>query len=198
MRVCRRVRCRCWWTIRTTAGLVVNPVVAGASTRTANGSFTVRLATLPTHSVSVSVGSGDVGAATVSPTPLVFATQDWGTAQTVTVTGVADVDAWDETVTVSLSATSDDSDYEGETGQVSVSVDDDETAGLVVSLDTLEINEDGNGSFTVRLATQPSVSVSVSVGSNDSVCGNGSVVAAGVLDPELGYGADRNCDRCVR
>ena len=149
-----------------TAGLVVNPSSLSID-EDGNGSFTVRLATLPTHSVSVSVGSGDVGAVSVSPTPLVFATQDWGTAQTVTVTGVADVDAWDETVTVSLSATSDDSDYEGETGQVSVLVDDSDMAGLVVNPSSLSIDEDGNGSFTVRLATLPTHSVSVSVGSGD-------------------------------
>ena len=40
----------------------------------------------------------------MSDTSLVFTTGDWGTAQSVTVTGVDDDDARGETVNVSLSA----------------------------------------------------------------------------------------------
>ena len=56
------------------------------------GSFTVKLATQPTADVSVTVSSGDTGAATVPSTVLTFTTADWNTTQTVTVTGVADAD----------------------------------------------------------------------------------------------------------
>ena len=41
-----------------------------------------------------------------------------------------------------------DVDYEGVS--VGVDVDDSDTAGLVVSLETLEIDEDGSGSFMIR------------------------------------------------
>ena len=63
-------------------------------------------------------------------------------------------DARDESLTVSLSASSTDTDYEGETGSVDVDVDDSDTAGLVVSVTSLDIGEDGTGSFTVKLATE--------------------------------------------
>ena len=127
--------------------------------------FTVRLATQPSADVSVSVTSGDPGAATVDLASLTFTTTDWGTAQTVTVSGVADDDGADESLSVGLSATG--GDYAGETASVAVSVTDDDIANLVVSESSLDIGEDGSETFTVRLATQPSADVSVSVTSGD-------------------------------
>ena len=92
------------------------------------GSFEVSLATQPSAVVTVTIGSGDTGAVTVSDTSLVFTTGDWGTAQSVTVTGVDDDDARGETVNVSLSAGSTDRDYEGKVGTVVVTVTDNDTA----------------------------------------------------------------------
>ena len=71
------------------------------------GSFEVVLATQPSAVVTVTVGSGDTGAVTVTDTSLVFTTGDWGTAQSVMVSGVEDADANSEAVNVSLSAGSD-------------------------------------------------------------------------------------------
>ena len=130
------------------------------------GTFTVRLATRPTQQVSVTVSSGDSGAVSVSSQPLTFTTQNWGTAQTVTVSGVSDDDAGDETVTVTLTASG--GDYAGETATVTVSVDDDDTTDLVVNRGSLTVDEDDDGTFTVRLATQPTQQVSVTVSSGDS------------------------------
>ena len=45
-----------------------------------------------------------------------------------------------------------------------MSVTDDDTPGLVVSRSSLDVGEDGQATFTVRLATQPTVSVGVGVG----------------------------------
>ena len=42
------------------------------------------------------------------------------------------------------------------------SVDDSDTAGLVLSESSLDIGEDGSGSFTVKLASRPLADVSVS------------------------------------
>ena len=142
-----------------------------------SNTFTVELATQPTHDVSVAVSSGDTGAATVSPTPLAFTTGDWDTAQTVTVSGGDDSDDRDETVTITLTASSTDADYEGKTGAVSVSVADDDTAGLVLSRSSLTIGEAGSDSFTVKLGTRPASPVSLVVQSNDAA-------AAKVDDPQ--------------
>ena len=147
-------------------GLVVSPsslTVDEGST----GSFTVKLATQPTAGVSVSVSSGDTGAVTVSPASLSFSTSNWNTAKTVTVRGVNDPDTVDERVTVSLRGSG--GGYTGETGSVSVRVTDDDDPGLVVSPSSLTVVEGGaSGSFTVKLATQPTAGVSVSVSSGDT------------------------------
>ena len=66
---------------------------------------------------------------------LVFTTGNWSTAQSVTVEGVDDEDALDESVTVTLTASG--GDYGGETAEVAVSVADDDTAALVVDPDSL-------------------------------------------------------------
>ena len=131
-----------------------------------DGTFTVRLATRPTQQVSVTVTSGDSSAASVPAQPLTFTTGNWETAQSVTVSGVHDDDTRDESVTVTLSASG--GDYAGETATVAVSVDDDDTADLVVSRGSLTVGEDGDGTFTVRLATRPTQQVSVTVTSGDS------------------------------
>ena len=131
-----------------------------------SGSFTVKLATQPSASVSVTVSSGDSAAVSVPSQALVFTTGDWSTAQSVTVGGVDDADASDESVTVTLTATG--GDYTNETATVSVSVTDDDTAALVADPDSLTISENGSGSFEVALATRPSGQVSVTVSSGDA------------------------------
>ena len=66
----------------------------------AAATYTVVLTSEPTADVTVTPESDDTDAVTVSG-PLTFTPQNWQTPQTVTVTGVADTDTDDETVTVS-------------------------------------------------------------------------------------------------
>ena len=91
-----------------------------------SGTFTVKLATLPSANVTVSVSSSDTRAATVFPASLTFTTNNWNVTQTVTVSAVNDSDTTPETVTVTLSASG--GGYAGETDSVSVSVTDNDTA----------------------------------------------------------------------
>ena len=114
-----------------TTDLVVSRGSLTVDNEGGGGTFTVRLATQPTQQVSVSVSSGDSGAVSVPSQPLTFTTQNWGTAQPVTVSGVSDDDAGDETVTVTVTASG--GDYAGNTATVTVTVDDDDTTDLVVS-----------------------------------------------------------------
>ena len=129
-------------------------------------SFDVTLATEPSGTVSVSVSSGDAGAVSVPSQALTFTTGNWSTAQQVSVGGVDDADASDESVTVTLSASG--GDYTGETATVAVSVDDDDMPALVADPASLSVDEDGTASFDVTLATEPSQQVSVSVSSGDA------------------------------
>ena len=148
-----------------TAALVTVP---GSLTISEDGSgrFTVKLATQPSQQVSVTVSSADTAAVSVPAGTLTFTTGNWSTAQSVSVGGVDDADARDETVTVTLTASG--GGYGGVTAEVDVTVDDDDTAALVTVPGSLTISEDGSGRFTVKLATQPSQQVSVTVSSADT------------------------------
>ena len=99
---------------------------------TTGDSYTVVLATQPTANVRVTV-AGHAGT-TVTPTPgtLTFTTMTWDTAQTVTVTAGHDADTADESVSLTHSATSPDSDYEGiPIAGVAVTVTDNDTAQVM-------------------------------------------------------------------
>ena len=99
---------------------------------TTGDSYTVVLATPPTANVRVTV-AGHAGTA-VTPTPgtLTFTTTNWDTAQTVTVTAGHDTDTTDESVSLTHSATSPDSDYEGiPIAGVAVAVTDNDTAQVM-------------------------------------------------------------------
>ena len=61
----------------------------------------VKLKAAPPGPVTVTPINGDTGAVRVSPALLRFTSENWRVAQRVTVTGVADRDDDDETVTVS-------------------------------------------------------------------------------------------------
>ena len=102
---------------------------------------------------------------------LTFTTGNWATAQTVTVTAVDDTDANDEVVDVSHRAASTDSTpYNNLAGDVvTVTVDDDDTAGVTVVPETsLRVDEGGaDGSYTVVLASEPSGNVTVTATSGD-------------------------------
>ena len=67
-------------------------------------SYTVKLATLPSGSVTVTV-SGHAGTdVSVSATSLTFSTANWDTVQTVTVTAAHDADGVNDAVTLSHGA----------------------------------------------------------------------------------------------
>ena len=93
-----------------------------------SATFTVKL-TAGRPSQWRAVASGDAGAATVSLTSLSFSTTTWNDAQTVTVSGENDADGNNESLTVSLAASSGDAGYNSKTASVSVSITDDDTAG---------------------------------------------------------------------
>ena len=149
------------------AGLVLDKTSVGVD-EDGSGTFTVALATQPTATVTVDVTSGDVAEATVSPQTLTFTAVNWATAQTVTVNGVDDADGADETLDVTLDADSADTAYRALADvTVDVTVDDDDAAGLVLNKTSMTIDEDGSGTFTVALATQPTATVTVDVTSGD-------------------------------
>ena len=129
--------------------------------------YTVKLATQPSEEVTVTVtgqASTDLTLTGLSPTgTLTFTTENWNTAQTVTVTAGHDDDGADDAVTLTHTATG--GNYAGETATLAVTVDDDETVSVVLSKTALSVDEgdDTGSTYTVKLATQPSETVTVTV-----------------------------------
>ena len=139
-------------------------------TEGATGTYQVKLDTKPSANVTVTPASGDTDVVTVSPPMLTFTPSNWSTFKTVTVSAVQDDDGSDEEATISHTATSTDTDYNGISpiGSVAVSVDDDDPLGVMVSPTSLTVNEGGTGTYQVKLKTKPTGSVTVSYSESSS------------------------------
>ena len=137
-------------------------------------SYSVVLDAQPVANVTVGVAISDTSAAKVSRSSLSFTPSNWSKAQKVSVTGVGDDDAWDESVTLRHTA-SGSSDYAGVTGSLGVTVEDYDERDVVISRDALSLSEGKSATYSVNLSTQPSASVVVT----PAVSGSSSVVIDG-------------------
>ena len=112
---------------------------------TAGDTYTVVLDSEPTASVTIAVGGHASTAVSATPASLTFTTTNWSTARTVTVTAVNDTNTADETINLTHSATSSDTDYDAITiDGVTVEVEDNDTAkvtgvGLTPGDEVLEV-----------------------------------------------------------
>ena len=139
------------------------------------GTYSVRLATEPTGTVTVAVAS-DNADVTVSPAQLTFArtgTNLWSTPQAVTVSAAHDTGDGGADDAATLTHTASGGGYAGITGTVAVAVNDDDVTaappGVTVSATTLSLAEGGAaGSYTVVLDSAPSANVTVTATSNDA------------------------------
>ena len=147
-----------------TAGLMLSTPTLGVDEAGQN-TYTVKLQTEPTTTVTVTVSSDDTDAATVSGPTLRFTTSNWETEQTVTVRGVNDGDSDDETVTVTNTASG--GEYEGVTASVAVTVDDDDKPGITFTPASLTVGEAGVGTYGVRLNAAPTADVTVAISSSN-------------------------------
>ena len=97
-------------TITEFGGVAVTEAAGADHTDT----YTVVLDTVPSANVVIAIESVGTAAVTVSPASLRFTTTNWNTAQTVTITGVDDnVDQGNRSVTITHTATSGDTNYNG-------------------------------------------------------------------------------------
>ncbi|MBK8170353.1 MAG: hypothetical protein IPK60_08395 [Sandaracinaceae bacterium] len=156
-------------TVTPTTGLSTSE--AGATT-----TFTVRLTSQPTASVTINLASSDATEGTMSPASLSFSMSNWNMAQTVTVTGVDDLIADGNVVysVVTAAVTSGDTTYNGvNPTDVTLSNIDNDMAGVVVAptsgLVTTEAG--GTATFTVVLTSQPTANVVVSLSSSNAAEG---------------------------
>ena len=109
-------------------GVSVAPTTSLSLNEGETAAYTLVLETPPPGNVTITPTSGDSGAVSVSPARLTFTPSNWDTPRTVTVTGVNDDDATNETVTIRHSV----SGYGAVTAAAAVTVivnDDDTTQG---------------------------------------------------------------------
>ncbi len=130
-----------------------------------SGSYTVALATRPDGNVTVTIAS-DNADVTTRPAALTFTTANWSTPQRVTVSAASDGDTANDTATLTHTASG------GRYGdapavRVTVSVTDDDTAGLSITPTVLNLIENGISAYIVSLTAQPSGNVTVSVASDN-------------------------------
>ena len=151
------------------------------------GEFTVALSSEPVAPVTVRVAVPAGTDVRVAPLAVQFTRSDWDGPKTFEVSARDDEDTQPDAVTLSLTATGSAEYAALAPAEVEVEVRDDDTPGLKVSVQALEVAEEGSGSFTVALNTRPSGAVSVSVagvsGTDLTVSGPGDVDlgAGGVL-----------------
>ena len=140
----------------------------------------VRLQSAPVGgsvTVSASASTGLAGKVSFSAA-LTFTSTDWNVEQSITVTALADAGAADESGTVDLTASG--AGYDGQSGSVTVTVEDDEVPELIVSPEMLSLTEDADPgkekSFKVRLNAAPAVpEVRVAVNVSTDLSGKATV-----------------------
>ena len=143
-----------------TPGVTVTPMSLTVG-EGGTGRYTVVLTTLPTGNVMVAISSNNPDV-TVSSSTLTFTAGNWNSAQTVTVSAGQDADAADDMATLTHNPSGADYGSVGD-ADLAVPVTDDETAGVTVTPTSLTISEGGSGMYTVKLNTQPSGDVTVTV-----------------------------------
>ena len=155
-------------TVAAVAGLRVDPlevtVVEGA---TAN--YTVALNTEPDSNVVVALASSNQNYATVSPLSLTFTPANYGSPQTVTVTGEDDSAVSLRMATITNAPSGGGAEY-AKVQPVSVTVTvTDNDAGLTISDTQISVAEArGTKSYSISLRARPTGPVTVTVASSDS------------------------------
>ena len=141
--------------------LVISPAPPLQVNEGASASYSVKLANQPTSAVTVTITGHDNTGLTLDEASLEFTPSTWNDAQTVTVTAGQDDNASNEEVT--LTHTAQGGGFDSVTTDLEVTITDDDMRQLMLSRSRLEIAEGQSGSYTVRLATEPSDPVTVSI-----------------------------------
>ena len=131
-------------------------------------SYTVVLDTQPSAEVTVTISGHGGTDVSVTPSTLTFTSENWGTAQTVTVSAAQDEDAApDEAVTLSHTV-SGTGEYASVTAEsVTVTIEEDDAARVSIDPTTLTVPEGGDNYYTVVLDTEPSADVTVTISGHD-------------------------------
>jgi gliding motility-associated-like protein len=154
----------------STAGFTVNETALTVAENGGTSNFAVVLDAQPTTDVVFDITSNATGEATVSEAQLIFASTNWDTPQTITVTGINDdMDSDDSaTITVTVNDAGSDDTFDALADQtVVITLTDDDDAGFTQSETAVTIAEDGGtDTFTVVLNSEPTSTVVFDITSN--------------------------------
>ncbi len=126
-----------------------------------SASWTVRLSAAPDGPVIVTIAGHEGTDLALDDARLEFTPSTWNDGQTVTVTAGHDDDASDDAATLSHTASG--GGYDSAAADVAVETADDDTPKLVFSTPMLEVAAGGSGTYTVRLDTEPTEAVAVTI-----------------------------------
>lgn len=128
----------------------------------ATDTYTVVLDSEPTNDVTVTITTDDDSETDVSE--LTFTSDDWDTPQTVTVTATDDdLQEGTHSSTISHALTSDDTDYDGLSEDVTATVTDNDTAGISVSEINGSVEEGGSANYSFVLTSEPTDDVVIQI-----------------------------------
>ena len=122
----------------------------------ADGTYEVKLDAEPSEDVMITVVGG-TGVVTVDPRMVTLTSTNWEQGERITVTAPEDMNAVDETVTLTHTATVGEDEDEVTLRNVSVivRVKDNDTRGVTVTADpTLEVGEAASNTYTIVLDTE--------------------------------------------
>jgi large repetitive protein len=157
-------------------GIIVAPKTGATSEDGDSMTFTVVLQSKPKADVKIPVASSDPDEGTVSTALLTFTSANWSTKQTVKVTGVDD-DEHDGSpnykVTLGKPTSTDDGYAELDPDDVSLTNEDNDIPGIVVSPALGNTTEaGGTTTFSIKLRSKPKASVTIPVQSSDDTEGS--------------------------
>jgi len=142
------------------ASLVVAPTTISVDEGNQE-TFDVSLSVQPTADVTVMISAFTNSYPTLTPETLTFTTSNYDTAQPVMITAKPDSNAIDESESLTLTASG--GGYDSITKDVTVTVNDDDEANLVINPTSVSVFEGSEDEFEVSLSAQPSGDVIVTI-----------------------------------
>ncbi len=145
-----------------TAAFTVSETALTINEDAGTDSFTVVLDTEPTSDVVFNISSDNTNEATVDKSQLTFTTSNWNTAQTVTVTGVDDTTATNDTATITISVNdaSSDNTFDNLTDKtVTITLTNDDANFTINAIANANVNEN-----TAYTSVEPTLSGDTPIG----------------------------------
>jgi len=152
------------------AGIGVTPPTLAIGELDEVGLFTITLTSEPTATVTIDLASNDEGECRV-PARVTLGPDNWQRGVTLPVTAQNDdLDDGDQICLIRTTVTSVDANYAGRVmSDLSVTVVDDDQAGVAVAPATLTINEpSGQATFGLSLTSEPLAPVTINLTSQDT------------------------------